>query len=166
MTFDGLLAQHERCGDLAVTLGERHQTQDFYLAPGQTAKGAPGEATCSIRGRRRLIAGEGIGDCLVQCQRAPLTPGDIGGSLAETPCGNLQPPVESLTVRWKRDGPDRLSQSARGFSQADGAPGLGHRQRPGETFDAVRGRQVVPGLAGQTKALGKRCAGAPGVALG
>src|SRR5438874_2436461 len=88
------------------------------------------------------------------------------GSLAETPCGNLQPPVESLTVRWKRDGPDRLAQSARGFSQADGAPGLGHRQRPGETFDAVRGRQVVPGLAGQTKALGKCCAGAPGIALG
>ena len=119
MTFDGLLAQHERCGDLAVTLGERHQTQDFYLAPGQIAKGAPGEATCSIRGRRRLIAGERIGDGPVQRQRAPLTPGGFGGSLAETPCGNLQPPVESLTVRWKRDGPDRLSQSARGFSQAE-----------------------------------------------
>ena len=166
MTFDGLLAQHDRRGDLAVTLGERHQTQDFYLAPGQTAKGAPGEATCRIRTRGRLIAGEREGDGLVQCQRAPLSLSDRGGSLAETPRGNLEPSVESLTARWKRDGPDRLAQSARGFSQADGAPGSGHRQRPGETFDAVRGRQVVPGLAGQTKALGKRCAGAPGVALG
>ena len=58
VTLDGLFAQDECRGDLAVTLGERQQTQDFYLAPGQTAKGTPGEATCRVRSRRWLIAGK------------------------------------------------------------------------------------------------------------
>src|ERR1700719_1614634 len=120
MTFHGLLAQDESCGDLAVALGERHQTEDFYLAPGQLAKGASSEATGTVRGRRRIIAVEGVRDGLVQRQRAPLPLSDSCGSLAETSRGNLQPTVESFSVRWKRGGPDRLAQRACGFSQADG----------------------------------------------
>src|ERR1700730_10573485 len=105
MTFYRLLAQNKCGGDLAVALGERHQTEDFNLAPGQPSKGAPREPTGSVRGRRRIIAGEGIRDGLAQRQSRPLPRADSCGSLTEPPRANPQPAVEPFSVRWKRRGP-------------------------------------------------------------
>src|SRR5438128_1470876 len=118
MTFNGLLAQDECRGDLAVSLGERHQTQDFYLAPGQTAKGASGEARCRIRSRRRLIAGEREGDGLVQRMWSQkIQRPDHSASNAQLPSELqtfLQPlPGGGVVAARRRDSPEHAQRQNR-----------------------------------------------------
>src|SRR5437660_9978749 len=164
MSFDCLLAQDEGSRDFTIALGERHQAENLYLAPGETCKGASGESMYSLRGRP--VAGQSVGHRLVERHGTPIPPGDRSCTVTQSACGNLQPALNSLTVRWKHRRAEFLAQRSRGFSQTDGPPGLHHRQRTCKSFDAKRRRQVVSGLPSETEALRKRCTRPPSVALG
>src|SRR2546428_10392028 len=99
MSFDCLLAQDERSRDFTIALGERHQAENLYLAPGETCKGASGEAMCSVRSL--LVAGQSVGHRPVERHRTPLHPGGGSRAVTQSACRDLQPAVDPLTVRWK-----------------------------------------------------------------
>ncbi len=167
MTLDGLFAQDQRVGDFPVALRQCDEAEDLYLAPGQTAKGAPGhrQATGCVSNRRRLVSSKCVLHDLVQSHRASMLARDSRAVLAQTACRDFQPALESISVRWERYGPERVAQAARGFSQSDCAPGLCDGQRARETFDAMHRRQLVAGLPSETQAVGKGGACLSGVAL-
>src|SRR5205814_10062849 len=124
MAFHRLLAQDERSSDLAIALRQRNEAEDLHFAPGQTCKGTPCQTRCRIRSGRRVVTGQRICYRLIQRHCAPVAPGGCCGSLAESARGDLQPSLESFSVRWEERGAKCLAQGSRGFGQADGAPRL------------------------------------------
>jgi hypothetical protein len=102
MTFNRFLAQDQRSRDPAIAVGLRHQPEDFHFASGQTSKRAPSQAPRTVYGRSLPVARERVRHGLVNCHRAPLGAGDRGGGLTNAASGNSEPPLESLTVGWKR----------------------------------------------------------------
>src|ERR1700730_16197002 len=165
MTFIRLLTQARRSCYLAVAVGLRHQPEDFHFAPGQTSKRAPSQAPRTVYGRTLSVARERVRHGPGPLSSRALRAGDRGGGLTKTAHGNSEPALESVTVLWKRRGPDGLAQGRGGLGQTYGTPGLGRCQCPGEAFDAVGGRQMVARLPSESEALRKRRARASGITL-